>query len=272
VRECKNCNYALAEDDNYCAACGAKWVQNRFTPRYLASEFSDRYLGTDNVLLRTLVHLLRRPDAVVIGYLSGVRKRYVNVINFLTITLTVLGVEFVIIKRFFIRDMTAMYDDAAFESSGQQQLMQSWSEFSLEYQSFFILGSIPLLALLSYLTFKTHSQKLNFTEHTVVVTYFVCTYSLISAVTTLTVLALIPEYFIYYTSVIVVISLGYGIFYYYRLYRLEASGVVLRTLLFYGLLIALYIITVLLGIFIVLTAIKMDIIDPELLKDFLPKK
>lgn len=244
-RACKNCTYILDEAQEYCGQCGARFIDNRFSFAYLFQELSDRYLGTDNVLFRTISHLLYQPEKVVNGYLLGLRKRYTNVINFFAIALTLLGIEMFIIKKFFADAMLKpmeQFNDANAEKMGFDPT--SMMQHMMEYQSLYLMLSIPVLALVSYLVMITHKSKLNYTEHLIIVLYYTSLYSIISAFTTTLVLWLLPDFSVQYSMLLYLALLGYGIFYYARIFNLSAKGVIGRTALFFAVMLVLYLISV----------------------------
>ncbi|WP_273566165.1 DUF3667 domain-containing protein [Maribacter halichondriae] len=92
--ECKNCQSTLAERADYCSFCGAKIIRNRLNLRNLWTEFTEQYLNLDNTFLRTIKHLFTKPKEVILGYINGQRKRYLNPISLYAIALTFTGILF----------------------------------------------------------------------------------------------------------------------------------------------------------------------------------
>ena len=90
-RECKNCGQVLYAQHDFCFRCGAKWIDYRLTPKAVIQEVSNRYLGIDNKFLRTMVALVTHPHHVIDGYMQGVRRKFINPINFYLIGLTLIG-------------------------------------------------------------------------------------------------------------------------------------------------------------------------------------
>ena len=78
---CKNCHTELSEHDDYCRNCGARIIRNRLTFRNLFEHLSETFFNYDNKLLRTLIDLIKKPEDVIVGYINGVRKKYVNPIS-----------------------------------------------------------------------------------------------------------------------------------------------------------------------------------------------
>ena len=77
---CKNCNNNLRDSQRFCDECGAKVIQNRLKPKVLAQQVNEQFLCVDNKFLRTFIDLFRTPEAVIIGYINGTRKKYIDVV------------------------------------------------------------------------------------------------------------------------------------------------------------------------------------------------
>lgn len=88
---CKNCNTNLAVEQNYCFECGAKVIRNRLTLANIFSEVKEHLFQYDNKLLQTFILLFKKPEAIIVSYIEGVRKRYVNPISFFGVALTLSG-------------------------------------------------------------------------------------------------------------------------------------------------------------------------------------
>ncbi|WAC01775.1 DUF3667 domain-containing protein [Lacinutrix neustonica] len=78
----------MPQQINYCNGCGAKVIKNRLTMRNLFEDFTYNYLNYDNKFLRTFLNLFTKPEAVITSYIDGTRKKYVNVISYFAIALT----------------------------------------------------------------------------------------------------------------------------------------------------------------------------------------
>ena len=90
---CKSCQSTLKSQDNYCNICGAKVIRNRLTFKNLFEHFSEQFLNYDNKFLLTFITLFKRPEDVIAGYISGTRKKYVNVISYFAIAITLSGLQ-----------------------------------------------------------------------------------------------------------------------------------------------------------------------------------
>ena len=89
--QCKNCGNQLRTDYSYCPNCGAKVIRNRITVKNLWFDIVDRYFNLDNTFLKTFLHLFTKPQIVIEGYINGIRRKYLNPISYLGISLTLSG-------------------------------------------------------------------------------------------------------------------------------------------------------------------------------------
>ena len=175
---CKNCHSELDDDQNFCFNCGAKVIRNRLTPKIIAKQVNEEFISVDNRLLQTIIDLIRRPDAVINGYINGLRKRYVGVISYYAISLTVLGFQVFLLKTFF-PDFFESQSNAmmtGFNATAPQtknaftdgmQIAQTWL---MDYQGVLFTMLMPFLAVgtwLLYLDIRKH----NYTEHLVINLY-----------------------------------------------------------------------------------------------------
>ena len=98
---CKNCNSELSELSTYCDQCGGRVIKNRLTLKSLFLHLSETFFNYDNKLLRTFLNLFKAPEDVIGGYISGVRKKYVDVISYFALALTITGFEWFILNKFY---------------------------------------------------------------------------------------------------------------------------------------------------------------------------
>jgi len=96
---CKNCNTQLDTKSEFCNTCGGKVIRNRLTFKNLFEHLSETFFNYDNKLLRTFIDLFKNPEVAIDGYISGIRKRYVNPISYMGIALTLSGVTFFVMKK-----------------------------------------------------------------------------------------------------------------------------------------------------------------------------
>jgi len=58
------------------------------------------------------VQLFKAPEDVIVGYINGVQKKYINPISFFGLALTLSGLSIFIIKKFYIQhlDFSEMFE------------------------------------------------------------------------------------------------------------------------------------------------------------------
>jgi hypothetical protein len=132
-------------------------VDYRLTPRKITTDLSQRYLGTENVFLVTILGLLRYPEDVIIGYISGLRKKYVNPANFYFISLTLIGLQIFILKH-------VAPDTLGISELGEEEDIKTFISYFYDYIGLYTTFFIPAYALTGYIVFLD-SKKYNFSEH-----------------------------------------------------------------------------------------------------------
>ncbi|MEM9680377.1 MAG: DUF3667 domain-containing protein [Bacteroidota bacterium] len=223
---CRNCKAELLDTDDYCKHCGAKVIRNRLTLRNLFSYFSEEFLNYDNKLLQTFILLFKRPEDVIDSYIKGTRKKYVNVINYFALAITISGLYIFIINKYFPEIM----DFSAMAAPGQEEFQRKNMAFVEEYQSILMMLYVPLYALMARIVFF-NLKKYNYTELLVVFMYIQAQISIASALVVVTAglfgvtsniigFMMIPSMIIYSAYCLK------------RLYGLSFGSIVVRTLLF----------------------------------------
>ena len=147
--DCKNCSFPLDDSNEYCGFCGAKVIRNRLTIRNLLAHFSEQFLNYDNKFLQTFIHLFIKPEIVIQSYIDGTRKKYVNVISYFAIAITVSGLYIFILNKFF-PECLELPD---FMPSEQQEFQNKGMTFMQEYQSLLMMLYIPLYAIMAKMVF-----------------------------------------------------------------------------------------------------------------------
>ncbi|ARV09099.1 hypothetical protein BTO05_05410 [Winogradskyella sp. PC-19] len=173
---CKNCNKQLLDTQKFCDECGAKVIQNRLTPKILTQQINEEFISIDNKFLRTFIGLFKRPENVINGYIYGTRKKYINVLQYFAIGLTLAGIQFYIMKTFFIEQL-----ENPFQFTGELKESNESTQKTIErfigdggnFQSLTYILSVPFSAVGTWLTYKfTGFKKFNFTEHVVINLYY----------------------------------------------------------------------------------------------------
>ena len=240
--ECKNCSLPLEIYHNYCPDCGAKVIRKRLTLRALFSHFSEQFLNYDNKFLKTFLHLFSKPETVIGCYISGTRKKYVNVISYFAIALTITGLEWYLLDKFFPE---AIDLSAAIVSGSEEQAAKSVS-FMQEYASIMLMLFAPLYALMSRLVFLKN-KTFNYTEHIVIFMYVIAQISILGSIFTITgALFGFPIGELAYINLLFqVIFSAYCL---KRMYNLSLSQIILKTLLFLLILFIMMVLSVILYI------------------------
>ena len=59
------------------------------------------FFSVDNKLLKTFLHLFSKPEAVIVGFIEGTRKKYINVVQYFAIALTLIGLQVFLMEKVF---------------------------------------------------------------------------------------------------------------------------------------------------------------------------
>ena len=228
---CKNCHTELHEQDDYCRNCGGKVIRNRLTLRNLFEHLSETFFNYDNTLLRTFIQLFKEPEDVIVGYINGTRKKYVNVISYFALAITLSGLQIYVLQK-FQSDLT-FYDTSTEIGKSQQAVFEKTYKFTSDYQSLVMMLYIPIYALIARLTFLG-IKKFNYTELIVIFLYSQAQVSICMAALTL----IIVPFNIISVQVLGLITMPIMFFYYAyclkRVFGLNISQMLLRTLIFLG--------------------------------------
>ncbi|MGB5943804.1 MAG: DUF3667 domain-containing protein [Leeuwenhoekiella sp.] len=243
LTECLNCRQELGLGFNYCRNCGAKVQSRRFTFRRMVEEFGERVLNLDNSVFLTYAHLFTKPEVVIGGFLTGLRKRYLNAINYFTLAVTISGLQLYIMKKYY---PNAMAGYPIYEQS------RGLTEFMLDYQSLVMFMYIPILAFMAWLTFLTLKRH-NYVEHLIVQLYTFSHWAIHSAIFGILTLVLGIDYFLF-TIVMMISFVLYSAYVFKCLYSLSFGGILLRTLLFLSILGVVYFIVTIIVIVTMLIA------------------
>lgn len=258
---CKNCETLLSDSSKYCLECGGKVIHARLTLSHISSEFSAQFLNYDNKFLKTFIHLFTKPDVVIDGYIHGIRKKYINVIQYLAISLTLLGLQLFILNKLYPDFFITGFDDKSFlamypeeDRPKIEKLLTMYSSFINEYQSLIYVAGIPLSAFITKLVFL--KEKLyNFTEHIVVNTYITAQYVIFSFFT-----YLIFAAFNLSVGTLAAISVIPYIFYYgyvfYKTHKLKITTIILRFLLSLFIISTIFFVLFIIAIIVVMIYVK----------------
>lgn len=222
--KCKNCQSELRVAQKYCGECGAKVIYNRLQPKALVQQVNAQYLSIDNRLLLTFVNLFRQPEDVILGYINGTRKKYIDVLQYFTVALTLAGIQVFLMNTFF-KDSLGFSTDLANEWSltaadfkNNQNLFTP--DYYTKYQGLFYIITVPFYALGTWLTYYIINERhYNFTEHMVISLYYSAQTIIITALTGI-ILMLFGVDYIIVTSCL---SIPFYVYLFYILKRLFKS-------------------------------------------------
>ncbi|WP_298426391.1 DUF3667 domain-containing protein [uncultured Kordia sp.] len=250
---CKNCTYQLKTENKFCPNCGAKVIHDRLTLKNLWSEFSQRFLNYDNTFFKTVRHMFTQPEVVIDSFISGTRKKYLNVFNYFAISITITGFFTFIFFKFFPDIFKNAMDvlNTSQQSEAQKEMFSKVMSAIFDYQSLMYFMLIPLLALISKIVFYNY-KKYNYTEHAVIYLYAYSHTVVLINVLYLIFIIIYHPFLNYITALSIPLSVLYVAYVLKRLYKLSFKKIFLKTLLFIVVGLVFYI-----GISLVLGAIML---------------
>lgn len=254
-RVCKNCGSIVYANKKYCADCGAKWIENRITIRSVFADFTDMYIGLDTRFVRTFLDLFKRPETVIKGFINGRRMGYVDAIRYLFISLFFSGIFIFLLKKMNIEmfdpeELRTLYENMGYNEemiNTQVSFMGGYAAFIQDYMSFIILLSIPIYAFLGKLTFWG-KRYYNYTEQVVVQLYTYSQVAITLAPLNLIVIYFFKDIYFIWSNVPLLSMLVFNAYVYKRLFKLSLPGIIGKSLLFLFWIIAIFIVTIFLGI------------------------
>ena len=201
--DCKNCHNSLKDTQKFCDECGAKVIFNRLKPKVIAEQINEEFLSIDNRLLKTLIHLFTKPNEVINGFINGTRKKYIGVIQYFAIGLTLLGIQVFFMTNIF--NDPDLYKFGLLEEMAKAPGQENNPFFNEDlnnadnfnsFQSLYYTLSIPLSALSTWISYWVLGiRRFNFTEHLVINLYYGAQVVIISAVIYILFLGLGFNYF-----------------------------------------------------------------------------
>ncbi len=251
---CKNCENTLRTDYSFCPDCGAKVIRNRITVKNLWYDAVERFFNVDNTFLTTFKHLFTEPEKVIVGYIKGVRKKYLNPISYFTIAVTLGGLFLYLNKQFFPEAMNYGFNSVDMDTLSEadkfgQDLGRKFQQYLTDYQNLFYILMLPFLAVISRVVFF-NKKEYNFSEHFVINIYG---YSQMSICVNIIYIALIwNDKFLYYASAINgLFQIAYFTYVFKNIFKLSIKQTILKLLLFLVILGFLFFgIMVLIGIYL----------------------
>lgn len=187
---CRNCDNRLRNKQKFCDECGAKVIKNRLMPKVLAQQVNEQFISIDNKFLSTFIDLFKKPEAVIVGYIEGTRKKYIDVLQYFAIALTLAGVQVFLMNTFFKESLdfqNGFMEGFNAASSGKENPLKGFeTNIFTNYQSLIYILTIPFSAFGSWLGYYLLGERrYNFTEHIVINLYYYAQYIIVSVVLTL---------------------------------------------------------------------------------------
>jgi hypothetical protein len=217
---CKNCDKSLNNSQKFCDNCGARIIQNRLTPKVLATQVNEQFLSIDNKLLQTFIDLFKKPEVVIDGYINGTRKKYIDVLQYFAISLTLAGIQVFLMQTFFKEALEFSPEIMkAIESSPSQKhnpFLNGDMDELTKHQGLIYILTVPFSTLATWLGYYFLGvRNYNFTEHLVLNLYYSAQIIIITAVFSILFLLLGLNYLIVST----IITLPTFVYFFYVLKR-----------------------------------------------------
>lgn len=226
--DCKNCESTLQPSDNYCNSCGAKVIRNPLTLKNVWEDVSAQVFNLDNTFLRTFKGLFTHPGDVVISFISGTRKRYMNPVGYFAIAVTLSGLMFFVLRDLYGLNLT--------QSSINDDVDVSGMNFVFDYQGLLSYLSMPLYAFMTWILFRG-KKRFNYTEHLVANAYITSQMVYLQVITYLLVLGLFPVRFDVFNFAFLFITVVYQFYVLRQMHQTKLWGTLWRGLIYAVLLI-----------------------------------
>lgn len=179
----------------YCTKCGAKVIRNRLTLKNLVHYTIETWFNIDNSFLKTLITLFTDPRDVIHGYITGLRKRYMNPISYMTIAIGVSGFIVLLIQKIGA-DIDMNIFDQNVNEEGFQEFSNKVRNFTNDYYSLLFLLYVPIFAIAGWLTFNKNGY--NLTEYLIIIIYTLAQYSLVTFPFSIAILLLDPTNYVFW--------------------------------------------------------------------------
>ena len=227
--KCRNCSGTLRTDFKFCPGCGARVAVSRLTFARLITDIKERFFNLENTFFKTYGALTVRPEEVISSYVNGVRRRYMNPMNYLGIALALSGIAFFAIKHRVLDKIDMDIFGLGISTVASQKAM----DFSTEYHSFVFLAYIPVIAIAGFLSFN--KKGFNLPEHLISAIYTLSQYFLLSFPIEMLVILIAPESFVIFGLLNNLVMFAYSLYVLVRLHRYPAGTTILRGLLYFSL-------------------------------------
>lgn len=254
MEKCRQCGTNF--EGEFCSQCGQRRYV-RINARYVWQEFSDSILKMNHGFLFTLKGLLTRPGKVARDYIDGKRQMHARPFR-LAVLLTVISffIAFKLLDLSSIMLQTQYYQSAVNSLEGDTgvESLKSMLSFFYNYSSVIMLLLIPCFALITKIAFYGWEQ--NYYEH-LVINAFYFSFSTLINILFINLLLFIfrnqPES-VYVISQISLFLFPILVFWFFKTFYIEKSvgEVLLRILALMGLVLALILVLIIIGVLAVI--------------------
>ncbi len=225
----------------------------------LLQEVFFQLFNLETGFIRTAIDLTVRPEKVTVGFMRGVRKKYLRPGSYLALSLTLSGA----LVYFILRAKDRINFDSIMAAGQSSDGAMRVFEATMDYQALLNVTYTPIWAIASFLCFP--EKRFNLAERSVIFTYGIAHYSILTFLPSLVLLAYFPESYVSASVyALVLLFLGYG-FYIYRASGLNLVELIGRLTVFYAL---MFIFFMMVSIGINVLLILTGVID---IQDFVPK-
>ena len=223
---CKNCDTALRTDFAYCPGCGGKVIEKRLTFNSLWADIYERFLNIDSTIFRTIRDMTLRPQQVILAYVAGARRRYMNPLNYFGLSLFLSGFLFYCLKKFGRQEI----DFDVFGLGVQNEASAKIVDAAMEYSSFIYMLYIPVIALAGYLTIN--SRNFNLPEYLVASVYTLSHLSLLTFLPVLAVILFNPQAYMQASLWMIPAILIFPVYVFLRVHPLPLLPALARALIY----------------------------------------
>ncbi len=173
VAACAFCDEPLTGP--YCAGCGHKVLKDTYSVGYLIKEWIHKFTKDQVLFLRTIWHLVIKPEAVINPYLQHRGSAYYHPISFFLISISLVT----LLAYFFnqpdpermLQNQQELYRQFGLEmNEGGKNFQMSYIIWVQEHLNWIYSSALPFLALTFLLIFKkrgyNYGQYLIFSSYT----------------------------------------------------------------------------------------------------------
>ncbi|HQW68911.1 MAG TPA: DUF3667 domain-containing protein [Flavobacterium sp.] len=165
---CKNCGSKVA--GNFCNNCGQKKFK-RIDKKYLIDEMQYLLLHTNKGFFYSVKSIFKNPGKTAKEFIDGNR---VNHYKPIMLAFVLSGLSTFI--SFKILNVTKIMEQTYEKQKIDKSLAHEFMSFLSSYNSLFMLLSIPIISIITYLLLK--SWKNNYYEHIIMNAYIQCCYTI----------------------------------------------------------------------------------------------